>query len=68
MMVDNSIKDQIITNVMDALYSTHQKFENLTNLIDLNLEVIILLGYIYPEWKSKCAQNFIPRAIEVLDN
>ena len=66
MMVDNSEKNEVITNVMDALYSTHQKFEDKTNLIDLNFEVIILLGYVYPEWKSKCAQNFIPKAIEVL--
>ena len=28
MMVDNSEKNEIITNVMDALYSTHQKFEH----------------------------------------
>ena len=48
MMVNLDKKDKIITNVMDSLYLTHQKFANNERVVRLNMEVIILLGYIYP--------------------
>ena len=60
MMVDNSIKDQLITKVMDSLYNTHSKFEKDPRVIELNMEVIILLGYIYPDWRGHCGKNFTP--------
>jgi hypothetical protein len=53
---------------MDVLYGTHIKFEDKENLINLNFEVIILLGYIYPEWMSKVGNNFIPNTLDVIEN
>jgi hypothetical protein len=32
------------------------------------MEVIILLGYVYPEWFSKVGANFIPNALDVCEN
>ena len=46
--------------MLDALYSTNQKFANNEKVIKLNYEVIILLGYVYPGWGSRVAKNFIP--------
>lgn len=61
-------KDEIISKVMDALYGTHQKFLDKEKVVELNFEVIILLGYVYPEWTSKVGANFIPQALDVLEN
>lgn len=33
-------------------------------IVSLNFEVIILLGYIYPEWKSKIGKNFVPLILD----
>lgn len=68
MMVDESIRNQLITDVMDSLYGTHQKFSENEKVVSLNMEVIILLGYIYPEWKTRAGKNFIPQIIEVIEN
>lgn len=35
-------------------------------IVGLNFEIIILLGYVYPEWKSKIGKNFIPLILESL--
>jgi hypothetical protein len=32
------------------------------------MEVIILLGYVYPEWYSKTGRNFVPQALDVVCN
>ena len=60
MMVDEKIRDSLITKVMDSLYGTHSKFESDPRVVELNMEVIILLGYVYPDWRGKCGKNFIP--------
>jgi hypothetical protein len=66
MMVDDNVKDQLITDVQDALYDTHQKFESNQMVVALNFEVIILLGYVYPEWKSKVGKNFVPLILDAI--
>ena len=68
MMVPLDQKEKIITNVMDSLYITHANFSSNQKVVTLNFEVIILLGYVYPEWKSRVAKNFIPQILEVLEN
>ena len=45
---------------MDSLYNTHSKFESDPWVIELNMEVIILLGYVYPDWRGWKGKNFIP--------
>jgi hypothetical protein len=35
-------------------------------VVALNFEVIILLGYVYPEWKSKVGKNFVPLILDAL--
>lgn len=35
-------------------------------IVSLNFEVIILLGYIYPEWKSKVGKNFVPLILDAI--
>lgn len=35
-------------------------------VVGLNFEVIVLLGYVYPEWKSKIGKNFIPLILDAL--
>lgn len=45
---------------MDSLYNTHSKFEKDFRVVELNMEVIILLGYIYPDWRGHCGKNFTP--------
>lgn len=35
-------------------------------IVGLNFEVIVLLGYVYPEWKSKIGKNFIPLILDAL--
>jgi hypothetical protein len=66
MMVPLAQKEGIITSVMDSLYMTHQRFNSNEKVVKLNFEVIILLGYVYPAWKSKVAKNFIPQALDSL--
>lgn len=68
MMVANDKKDDIIMMVMDTLYGTHAKFEDKEKVVALNMEVIILLGYVYPEWYSKTGRNFVPQALDVVCN
>lgn len=53
---------------MDVMYGTHAKFEDKERLVNLNFEVIILLGYVYPEWAAKTGNNFIPNALDVIGN
>ncbi len=43
-------------------------FSENEKVVKLNMEVIILLGYIYPEWKSKVGKNFIPIILDTLKN
>lgn len=66
MMVPLKKKDAIITDVLDSLYLTHTKFVNVEKVVVLNFEVIMLLGYVYPEWKSRAAKNFIPQILDIL--
>lgn len=66
MMVPTLNKESVITAVMDSLYVTHQRFSSNEKVVNLNFEVIILLGYVYPAWKSKVAKNFIPQALDAL--
>ena len=68
MMVDEKIRDKLITDVMDSLYGTHQKFSENEKVVFINMEVIILLGYIYPEWKTRAGKNFIPQIIESIES
>ena len=68
LMVPHDIKDQIITDVMDSLYLTHQKFATNEKVVALNMEVIILLGYVYPQWKLRVGKNFIPQILDALNN
>ena len=51
---------------MDSLYHTHIKFQENEKVLRINFEVIILLGYIYPDWKGKVGSNFIPLVLDVL--
>lgn len=66
MLVPLEQKEFILTSVMDALYLTNQRFKNNEKVVSLNFEIIILLGYIYPAWKTKVAKNFIPQALDSL--
>lgn len=36
-------------------------------VVSLNFEVIILLGYIYLEWKSKVGKNFVPLILDAIN-
>ncbi len=65
---NNPEKNKILVDVMDSLYSTHTKFKNYGKIVKLNFKVIFLLGYVYPEWKSKVGKNFIPLILESLEN
>lgn len=66
MMIPKAKTDETITNVMDSLYLTHTNFQNNEKVVLLNFEVIMLLGYVYPEWKAKVAKNFIPQILNAL--
>ena len=66
MMVPLKKKEAIITDVLDSLYLTHTKFVSIEKVVVLNFEVIMLLGYVYPEWKSRAGKNFIPQILDVL--
>ena len=68
MMVSSKIKDSLITDVMDSLYVTQQKFGTNEKVCKINFEVIILLGYIYPEWKFRVGKNFVPLILEALES
>lgn len=68
MMVDKKIQNELITKVMDSLYVTHQKYGSNEKVAKINMEVIILLGYIYPDWKWKTGKNFIPQILDIIDN
>ena len=68
LMVNPKIKDKLITDVMDSLYVTQQKFASNAKVCKINFEVIILLGYIYPEWKFRVGKNFVPLILEALDS
>jgi len=70
MIIDekNNDMNKILVDIMDALYSTHTKFKDIGSIIKLNFNVIYLLGYVYPEWKSKVGKNFIPHILESLEN
>ena len=46
MMVSAAKKEKTITNVLDSLYLTYQKFPTNEKVVNLNFEVIILLGYV----------------------
>lgn len=67
-MVREEVKDKLIVEVQDALYDTHQKFENQQMVVSLNFQVIILLGYIYPDWKTKIGKNFVPLILDAIQN
>lgn len=68
MMVRDEVKDQLIVDIQDALFDTHMKFENQQMVVSLNFEVIILLGYIYPDWKTKIGKNFVPLILDAIKN
>ena len=36
-------------------------------VVGLNFEVLVLLGYAYPEWKSRIGKNFIPLILDALE-
>lgn len=66
MMVPLQKKEQTIVDVLDSLYLTYQKFSTNEKVVNLNFEVIILLGYVYPQWKTRVAKNFIPQILSAL--
>lgn len=66
MMVPMAKRDKIMTDVLDALYLTHTNFSSVEKVVGLNFEVIMLLSYMYPEWKSRAAKNFIPQIINII--
>ena len=63
---DNTDKNKILVDIMDALYSTHTKFKDNGKIVKLNFNVIYLIGYLYPEWKVKVGKNFIPLILDSL--
>jgi hypothetical protein len=67
MMLPQAQRDATLTVVMDSLYLTHQRFSTVEKVVSLNFEVIILLGYVYPKWRSKVAKNFIPQVLDSLN-
>lgn len=32
------------------------------------MEVIIYLGYVYPEWGTRAGANFIPTTLDIIEN
>ena len=50
-------------DIMDALYLTCSKFKNNGKIVELSFNVINLLGYLYPDWKSKVGLNFVPMGL-----
>ena len=68
MMVLPAKREATLTNALDSLYQTVTTFESNGKVVSISYEVIILLGYIYPKWKSKVAKNFIPLALNSLVN
>ena len=62
-----NIKERKIVNIMDSLYTTYLKFKTNSKIVKITFEIITLLGYVYPEWKTKVGKNFIPCVVEALN-
>ena len=67
-MCSESQRAKLVTDVLDSLYGTYQKFQDQEKVVALVFEIILLLGYIYPSWRDRVAKEFIPLALNSLIN
>lgn len=68
MMISEGKVEEIMTNILDSLYQTYQKFYKYEKLTLLNMEVINLLCHISHLWRKRVGITFIPQIFDVLSS